>query len=133
MVLERAEEYSREVVLVVGDGGVGPGWEDGISRAAWLQLAATRGGHTLHVFAGEGAPPLRAAPTGDVDARIGQEAAQDWFAALGTVGPVDLRPLADLVRTARATGAIAVLTGNPALVAALRRLSPRVQVVEAVR
>jgi uncharacterized protein (DUF58 family) len=123
MVLERAEEFTREVILVVADGGAGPEWEDGVSRAAWLHLAAVRGGHPFALYGGHGAPPVAE----------GVEAAQDWFAALGAVGPVDLRPLAEHVRNARATGAIAVLTANPSLTAALRRLSPRVRIVEACR
>ncbi|MCU1678114.1 MAG: Transglutaminase-like enzyme putative cysteine protease [Frankiales bacterium] len=122
MVLEREEEYAREVVLVVADGGAGPEWEDGISRAAWLFVAAARGGHNVRVCSGEGAPDVAEFADGD-----------DWFAALGRVGALDLRELGEHLRTARATGAIAVLTANPALVSALRQISPRVEVVEAVR
>ena len=123
MVLERAEEYAREVILVVADSGVGPAWEDAISRAAWLQLAAGRGGHPFHVYAGQGAPPISP----------GADGPQNWFAALDAVGPFDLRPLAADIGTSRATGAIAVLTANQALVTALRQLSPHVRVVEALR
>ncbi len=123
MVLERAEEYTREVVLVVADAGLGPAWEDAVSRAAWLQLAAARGGHLFRLYAGHGAPSV-----GD-----GAEAAQDWFAAVRAVGSVDLRLLTEHLRSSRATGAIAVLTVNASLVAALRQISSRVQIVEALR
>jgi uncharacterized protein (DUF58 family) len=124
MVLDRAAEEEREVVLIVADTGIGPAWEDAVSRAAWVCWTAAVNGLPVRLLVGSGARPLPADPSPDD--------LQNWFAGLDRAGAVDVGGLADELRRTAATGAVAVLTTNAGLLAGLAAASPRVRVTSAL-
>ena len=133
MILEREEEFAQETLLVVADGGDGPAWEDAISRAAWLAQNSAHENRAYRIFAGIGTRPIGGDVPGSVAAVTSVDEALDWFAGLQSVGPIDLTPLFNYLRSSRAIGEIAVLTANPALVSAVGALSPHVRAVPVVR
>lgn len=108
VVLERERESGPALVVLAAGGGAGERWEQAVSAAASLALAALRDGVVPHLLC---APPAAAAATPLLAARRQADAAAvlDFFAAVDAAGPLRQADLAAAARRAGRGGRLVLL------------------------